>query len=175
VLAQCDFGVVGKTLHGEPTGGIAIGGEVAHLKQLSTKPLVIVPSEVQPVRSALFAYTEHPEAGHALSLAQPLSAKGVAIKLLSMISPLGRTELYGGGAGYLEAHNVPFDLLKTECTNCGEESGSAVGEVLSHTGQEDVDLVVMGGTHRGLLGRLVWPEMADGVAWNARVPVLIWY
>ena len=47
--------------------------------------------------------------------------------------------------------------------------------VLHAAKQEDVDLIVMGGTRRGMLGRIIWPEMAHEVVWNADVPVLIWY
>jgi len=173
-LAHCDFGVVGKGLHAEPTGGAGIGPDVERLKGLSTKPLAIVPQEVRPIQRALFVYTEHPESGHALSLALPLAQKGVAIELVTLIPSLGRTELLGTGAGYLKAHNVPFDTLDADCANCREDGGP-VGEVLHHAKQENVDLVVMGGTRRGLVGRLLWPEMAREVVWNAHVPVLIWY
>jgi len=173
-LAHCDLGVVGKALHGEPAGGAGIGPDVERLKRLSTKPLVIVPQEARPIQRALFVYTEHPEAGHALSLAQPLSQRGVAIKLVTLIPPLGRTELLGAGAGYLRGHQVPFDTLQADCAHCREEGGP-VAEVLHHAKQESVDLVVMGGTRRGLVGRLLWPEMAHEVVWNAHVPVLIWY
>jgi nucleotide-binding universal stress UspA family protein len=165
-MARCDFGVVGKTLRGEPQGGRGIGPEVEELKQSCTKPLVIVPREVRPLRTALFVYTEHPEAGHALSLARPLSEKGVAIHLVSAISPLGRTEFVGTGAGYLDQHRVPFQVVAT---------GGPAGEVLQAARQEDVDLIVMGGTRRGMLGRIIWPEMAYEVVWNADMPVLIWY
>ena len=50
-----------------------------------------------------------------------------------------------------------------------------VGQVLHLVEQENIDLVVMGGTRRGFLGRMMWPEMAYEVAWNIQVPLLIWY
>jgi nucleotide-binding universal stress UspA family protein len=173
-LAQCDIGVVGKGLHGEPTGGRGIGPGIDRLKKLTTKPLVIVPTAVEPIRRALFVYTQHPEAGHALSLAKPLSEKGVAISLVTVISPLGRTELVGAGEGYLRAHDVPFKALRADCESC-EPAGGPVSEILQLVRQESIDLVVMGGTRRGPMGGLLWPEMAREVVWNAHVPVLIWY
>lgn len=173
-LARCDFGVVGKALQGEPKGGRGIGPEVEELKQSVTKPLVIVPREVRPIRTALFAYTEHPEAGHALSLATPLSQKDVGIRLVTAIEPLGRTELTSAGGGYLEQHDVPFESVDMDCEGC-QAMGGPAHEVLQVAAQEDVDLIVVGGTRRGMLGRIIWPEMAHEVVWNANVPVLIWY
>jgi nucleotide-binding universal stress UspA family protein len=173
-MARCDFGVVGKALQGEPQGGRGIGPEVEELKQSVTKPIVIVPREVRPIRKALFVYTEHPEAGHALRLAVPLSQRGVAIRLVTAIEPLGRTELIGSGAAYLEQHEVPFESVDLDCEGC-QATGGPAGEVLHAARQEDVDLIVMGGTRRGILGRIIWPEMAHEVVWNANVPVLIWY
>jgi len=173
-LAHCDLGVVGKTLTGELTGGRGLGAEVARLKQWCTRPLAIVPERVHPIGKVLFVYTEHPEAGHALSLAAPLARKGVAVYLLQAISPLGRTELVGTGARYLELHDVPFEMADVECENC-EATGGPAGEVLHFAAQEQLDLIVMGGTRRGLIGRLLWPEMAQEIAWNTTVPVLIWY
>lgn len=38
-----------------------------------------------------------------------------------------------------------------------------------------IDLVVMGGTQRGFLGRMLWPEMAHEVAGSINVLLLIWY
>jgi nucleotide-binding universal stress UspA family protein len=173
-LAQCDIGVVGRTLVAETEPGAAVGGDVLRLKELATKPLVIVPEAVRPIRRVLFVYTEHPESGHALSLAEPLSSKGVAVKLATVIPPLGRTELSGTGVEYLRAHSVPHESVEAECENCTAEGGP-VGEVLFLVKQENIDLVVMGGTRRGLVGRLLWPEMAREVVWKAEVPVLIWH
>jgi nucleotide-binding universal stress UspA family protein len=173
-LAHCDFGVVGKGLLKEPGGGASVGSDVLRLKQASTKPLVIVPKKVGPVKRALFVYTEHPEAGHALSLAEVLARKGVKIKLVDAISPVGRTELRDTGSAYLEAHDVPFESVRAECENCTAEGGP-VGEILHLVKQEDINLIVVGGTRRGVLGRLIWPELAREVVWNANVPVLVWY
>jgi len=173
-MARCDFGVVGKALQGEPEGGRGIGPEIQQLKQACTKPLVIVPQEIRPIRRALFAYTEHPEAGHALSLAVPLSQKGVEIRLLTAIPALGRTELLGTDAGYLKQHNVPFTPVDLDDESI-QATGGPAGAVIQAARQEEVDLIVMGGTRRGMLGRLIWPEMAHEVVWNADVPVLIWY
>jgi len=173
-LAECDIGVVGRTLEAEVAPGASVGSDVLRLKQVVTKPLVIVPEAVRPVKRVLFVYTEHPESGHALSLAEPLSQKGVAVKLTTVIPPLGRTELWGTGVEYLKAHNVPHEAVEAECENCTAEGGP-VGEILFLVKQESIDLIVMGGTRRGLVGRLLWPEMAREVVWNAEVPVLIWH
>lgn len=173
-LACADIGVVGKSLREEPGGGAAIASEVLRLKQLATKPLVIVPLQVPPIRRVLFVYTEHPESGHALSLAEPLSNKGVQITIVTLISPLGRTELLPGGVGYLETHGVPFESVEADCESCTAEGGP-IGEILHLVKQEQIDLVLMGGTRRGLIGRLLWPELAREVVWNATVPVLVWY
>ncbi|MGQ9731912.1 MAG: universal stress protein, partial [Candidatus Zipacnadales bacterium] len=173
-LAKCDFGVVGKAFRGVPKGGAAIAPEIDQLKQSVTKPLGIVPEHVSPIRRVLFVYTEHPEAGHALCLARYLSDKNVAINLVNAISPLGRRELMGTGAGYLKLHGVPFEEVTAECENCSAEGGPA-GEILHIVKQEKIDLVIMGGTRRGLLGRLLWPELAREVVWNADIPVLVWY
>ena len=173
-LAHCDFGVVGKGLTGEPTGGAALGGEVSELKQQCTKPLAIVPKEVGPIRDVLFVYTEHPEAGHALYLAKPLAEKGCSIYLTSAVSPFGERRLVGGGAGYLTEHGVPFEEVALECDECAAAAGPAA-QILQIAREHGADLIVMGGTRRGFLGQLLWPEMAREVAWNAQVPVLIWY
>lgn len=173
-LAHCDFGVVGKGLTGEPTGGAALGSEVSELKQQCTKPLVIVPKEVGPIRNVLFVYTEHPEAGHALYLAKPLAEKGCSIHLTSALSPFGERRLVGGGAGYLTEHDVAFEEVELECEDAAATAGPA-GQILQTAREQSIDLIVMGGTRRGFLGQLLWPEMAREVAWNAQVPVLIWY
>jgi len=173
-LAHCDIGVVGKVLRDEPAPGATVAGDVLHLKQSVTRPLVIVPETVHRVKRALFVYTEHPEAGHALSLAEPLSKKGVEIRIATLIPPLGRTDLLGTGEGYLKSHDIPYEPVHAECEDCPAEGGP-VSIVLHLIKQEQIDLVVMGGTRRGLLGRLLWPEMAREVVWNAEVPVLIWY
>ena len=52
---------------------------------------------------------------------------------------------------------------------------SAPEEILQVAREHEVDLIVMGGTRRGLIGRMLWPELAREVVWNADVPVLIWY
>jgi len=173
-LAHCDLGVVGKTVTGELGGGRGLAGEVERLKRSCTRPLTIVPEEVRPIRKALFVYTDHPEAGHALSLAPPLAGKGVEVFLLQAISPLGRAELRGTGAGYLNDHGVPVEMAEVECDDCAATGGPA-GEALHLVEREQLDLIVMGGTRRGVLGRALWPEMAQEIAWNATVPVLIWY
>lgn len=173
-LAHCDIGVVGKVLRDEPAPGATVAADVLNLKRSVTRPLVVVPETVHRVKRALFVYTEHPEAGHALSLAGPLSQKGVEIRLVTLIPPLGRTELTGTGEGYLKAHGIPYEPVHAECENCPAEGGP-VSVILHLVKQEQIDLVVMGGTRRGLLGRLLWPEMAREVIWNADVPVLIWY
>ncbi|HJN14093.1 MAG TPA: universal stress protein, partial [Armatimonadota bacterium] len=173
-IAKADFGVVGKSFRAEPTGGSAIGSEVSDLKQRANKPLIIVPKTVRPVKKALFVFTEHPESGHAMYLAGPLSAKGVSISLLNAISPLGRNVLTGAGAGYLKAHDIPFDEASFACDDCALTGGPAE-EVLRVAEQEEADLIVVGGTRRGFWGELLWPELAREVVWNAKVPVLIWY
>jgi nucleotide-binding universal stress UspA family protein len=173
-LAACDLGVVGKTMEGELAYGRTLGPDVEKLKRRVTKPLVIVPETVRPIRKALFVYTDHPESSHALELARPLSAADVQVHLLTTIPPLGRSELMGTGAAYLRAHDIRFTAVDLDCAHCQAEGGP-VTEVLHAARQEAVDLIVMGGTHRGLVGRLLWPEMAHDVAWNADLPVLIWY
>jgi nucleotide-binding universal stress UspA family protein len=173
-LAQCDLGVIGRTLEPGLADGTTVGSDVLRLQQLVTRPLAIVPETVRPVRTALFVYTEHPESGHALALAGPLSDKGVAVKLVTLIPALGRMELAGAGEGYLKAHGIPHEVVEAECENCAAEGGP-VGEVLHLVRQEQIDLIVLGGTRRGLLGRLLWPELANEVVWNADVPVLVWH
>jgi nucleotide-binding universal stress UspA family protein len=173
-LAHCDIGVVGKTLRHPPAPGATVATDVLQLKQSVTKPLVIVPDHVRRAKRALFVYTEHPESGHALTLAEPLSRKDVEIKIATLIPPIGRTELIGSGVGYLKAHEVPYEAVRAECEDCPAEGGP-VAVVLHLVKQEKIDLIVMGGTRRGLVGRLLWPEMAREVVWNADVPVLIWY
>lgn len=176
-LAGCDLGVVGKTLNGELPSGQGLGRDVARLKRGATKPLVIVPETVRPVRKALFVHTDHSEAGHALELAPRLARAGVTVRLLTAIAPTGRSELAGTAAAYLEAHGVEYTRDGATCPECyhHDDAGGPVAEVLHTAEEEDVDLIVMGGTHRGLLGRLLWPEMAYDVVWNAGVPVLVWY
>jgi len=173
-LAHCDIGVVGRVLGEAPAAGASVAADVLRLKQSVTRPLVIVPENVRRVRRALFVYTEHPESGHALSLAGPLSEKGVDVKLVTLIPPLGRTELIGTGESYLKTHGVPHETVDADCENCPAEGGPA-SVILHLIRQEQIDLVVMGGTRRGLLGSLLWPELAREVVWNADVPVLVWY
>ncbi len=173
-LAHCDIGVVGKMLHEEPAPGATVASDVLRLKRSVTRPLVVVPQKVHRVKRALFVYTEHPEAGHALSLAEPLSQKGVEIRIATLIPPLGRTELIGTGESYLKIHGIPHEPVHAECENCPAEGGPT-SVILHLVKQEQIDLVVMGGTRRGLLGRLLWPELAREVIWNADVPVLVWY
>jgi hypothetical protein len=62
-MARSDFGVVGRTLAGELPGGRSLGNQVIQLERSRTKPLVIVPREVRPLRNVVFVYTNHPEAG----------------------------------------------------------------------------------------------------------------
>lgn len=176
-LARCDFGVVGKSLWGEPRVGQTLGKQVMQLKRASTKPLIIVPKEVRPLRNVLFVYTNHPESGHALSLARSLSETGKTINLFAATPPLGRFEFEGTGGEYLEQHRITHKTVQYDCSKCDEEGGGAgpVGEVLNLIDQENIDLVVMGGTRRGFWGRMLWPEMAYEVAWNVKVPLLIWY
>lgn len=176
-LARCDFGVVGKTLAGELAGGKTLGRQVMQLKRSATKPLIIVPHEVRPLRNVLFVYTNHPEAGHALSLAQPLSDTGKTITLFEAAPALGRPELEGTGGAFLEEHRIGHKAVKYDCSKCEEEGAASgpVGDVLHLVDQENIDLVVMGGTRRGFWGRMLWPEMAYEVAWNIDVPLLIWY
>lgn len=173
-LVRCDFGVVGKAFRGEPTGGAGIGPEVGELKQKTPKPLIIVPKEIQPIKQVLFVYTDHPESGHALYLAKPLAEKGCSILLTTAISPYGATELRTGGAGYLKEHGVEFEEVEVECTECAPGAGP-MEELMQVAREQEVDLIVMGGTRRGLIGRMLWPELAREVVWNAHVPVLIWY
>ena len=87
---------------------------------------------------------------------------------------LGRSILEGAGAGYLKAHDVPFEEAIYECDDCALTGGPAE-EVLRIAQQQETDLIVMGGTRRGFWGELLWPELAREVVWNATVPVLIWY
>jgi nucleotide-binding universal stress UspA family protein len=176
-MARCDFGVVGRTLGGELPEGQTLGRQVVELKRSCTRPLIIVPREVRPLRTALFVYTNHPEAGHALSLAQPLSATGKNIRLFVATPELGRSELEGAGSAYLEEHGVPHRTVKYDCSRCDVEGGGAgpAGDILRLVDQEDIDLVVMGGTRRGFFGQMLWPEMAYEVAYNINVPLLIWY
>lgn len=174
-LAACDLGVVGKTMEPELPGGRGLGRDVEKLKQAGTKPLVIVSETVRPIRRALFVYTDHTEAGHALELAGPLSAAGVAVHLLSLIPPLGRSELVGTGAAYLEAHDITFTRADLDCAGFHAAEGGPASEILECAEEETADLIVMGGTRRGALGRLLWPELAHEVAWSADLPVLIWY
>ena len=176
-MAQCDFGVVGKTLHGALPEGQALGRQVLALKKSCTRPLIIVPQAVRPLRKVLFVYTNHPEAGHALSLARPLSEAGKDISLFVAAPVLGPVELEGSGQAYLEEHRISHKAVKYDCSQCDLEGGGAgpVGDILHLVKQEEIDLVVMGGTRRGFLGRMLWPEMAHEVAWNIQVPLLIWY
>lgn len=176
-MARCDFGVVGKTLFGELPGTRNLGRELVQLKRSCTKPLIIVPQEVRPLRNVLFVYTNHPEAGHALTLARPLSEGGKNIVLFVATPALGRAELEGTGNAYLEEHRISHKTVKYDCSKCEEEGGGAgpVGDILHLVDQESIDLVVMGGTRRGFFGRMLWPEMAYEVAWNIQVPLLIWY
>ena len=176
-MAECDFGVVGRTLVGRLPAGQSLGRQVVQLERSCTKPLIIVSENVRPIRKVLFVHTDHPEAGHALTLARPLSESGAEIVLFAAIPPLGRDELRGTGSAYLQGHAVSHRTVESDCSDCAADGGGAgpVGQVLHLVDQENIDLVVMGGTRRGFLGRMMWPEMAYEVAWNVRVPVLIWY
>jgi hypothetical protein len=176
-MAQCDFGVVGKTLQGELPAGQTLGRQVIELKRSCTRPLIIVPREVRPLRNVLFVYTNHPEAGHALSLARPLSEGGKSIVVFVATPALGRVELEGTGNAYLEEHGVSHKTVKYDCSKCDLEGGGTgpIGEILHLVDQESIDLVVMGGTRRGYFGRMLWPEMAYEVAGSIQVPLLIWY
>ena len=176
-MAECDFGVVGKTLIGKLPAGQGLGHQVVQLKRSCTKPLVIVPEEVRPIRKVLFVYTDHPEAGHALALAPPLSESGTEIILFAAIPSLGREELRGTGSAYLQQHRVSHRTVESDFSDCAADGGGAgpVGQVLHLVHQEDIDLVLMGGTRRGYVSRMMWPEMAYEVAWNIQVPLLIWY
>ena len=176
-MAQCDFGVVGKTLLGALPEGQTLGPQVIQLERSCTKPLIIVPEDVRPLRNVLFVYTNHPEAGHALSLALPLSEGGKSIFLFVATPALGRVELEGTGSAYLQEHRVSHETVEYDCSKCDTEGGATgpVADVLNLVDQENIDLVVMGGTRRGFLGRMLWPEMAYEVAWNIHVPLLIWY
>jgi nucleotide-binding universal stress UspA family protein len=176
-MAQCDFGVVGKTLEGELPGGQSLGRQVIELERTCTKPLIIVPEKVRPLRNVLFVYTNHPEAGHALSLALPLSEGGKRIFLFVATPALGRVELEGTGSAYLEEHRVSHETVEYDCSKCDAEGGGTgpIADILHLVEQEGIDLVVMGGTRRHFLGRMLWPEMAYEVAWNIEVPLLIWY
>ena len=176
-MAECDFGVTGKTLMGKLPRSQGLGKQVVALKRSCTKPLIIVPEKVEPIRRVLFVYTDHPEAGHALTLAGPLSESGAQILLLSAIPPFGRDELKGTGSGYLQEHRISHETVEADCSAC-EATGAGAGpasQVLHLVSQESIDFVVMGGTRRGVVGRMLWPEMAYEVAWNSEVPVLIWY
>lgn len=176
-MAQCDFGVVGKTLVGALPEGQTLGGQVIQLERTCTKPLIIVSEDVRPLRNVLFVYTNHPEAGHALSLALPLSEGGKSIFLFVATPALGRVELQGTGSAYLQEHRVSHQTVEYDCSECDAEIGGTgpVADILNLVDQEAIDLVVMGGTRRGFLGRMLWPEMAYEVAWNIHVPLLIWY
>lgn len=176
-MARCDFGVVGKTLLGALPEGQTLGRQVMELERTCTKPLIIVPEEVRPLRNVLFVYTNHPEAGHALSLAIPLSEAGKKIFLFVATPALGRVELEGTGSAYLEEHRVSHETVEYDCSKCDTEGGGTgpVEDILHLVEQENIDLVVMGGTRRGFWGRMLWPNMAYEVAWNIEVPLLIWY
>jgi nucleotide-binding universal stress UspA family protein len=176
-MAQCDFGVVGRTLAGPLPGGQTLGRRVIQLKRACTKPLAIVPEAVRPLRNALFVYTNHPESGHALSLARPLSEAGKTILVFEATPRLGRIELEGTASAYLREHHVSHETVKYDCSKCDVEGGAGgpVGDLLNLVDQKNVDLVVMGGTRRGFFGSLLWPEMAYEVAQNIKVPLLIWY
>jgi nucleotide-binding universal stress UspA family protein len=176
-MAQCDFGVVGRTLWGELPASQNLGWQVVQLKRSCTKPLIIVPQEVRPLHNVLFVYTNHPEAGHALSLARPMSEGGKGIFLFVATPLLGRAELEGTGHAYLEEHRIAHKTVQYDCSKCDVEGGGAgpIGDILNLVEQENIDLVVMGGTRRGLWGRMLWPEMAYEIAWNIKVPLLIWY
>jgi nucleotide-binding universal stress UspA family protein len=89
----------------------------------------------------------------------------------------GRVELEGTGEGYLEEHRVSHKRVKYDCGKCEVEGAASgpVGDILHLVDQEQIDLVVMGGTRRGYRGRVLWPEMAYGAAGNIKVPLLIWY
>lgn len=176
-MAQCDFGVVGKTLSGALPGGQSLGRQVMQLERTCTKPLIIVPEDVRPLRKVLFVYTNHPEAGHALALARPLSETGKSIFLFVATPALGHVELEGTGHAYLKEHRVSHETVEYDCSKCDAEGGGTgpIGDILHLVDQENIDLVVMGGTRRGFVGRMLWPEMAYEVAWNTHVPLLIWY
>lgn len=176
-MAQCDFGVVGKTLFGPLPDGQNLGRQVVALKRSCTKPLIIVPQEVRPLRNVLFVYTDHPEAGHALSLARPLSEAGKSIFLFVATPMLGRVEMEGTAQAYLEEHRISHEAVQYDCSKCDIEGGGGgpISEILHLVEQESIDLVVMGGTRRGLWGQMLWPEMALEVAGNIQVPLLIWY
>ena len=176
-MAQCDFGVVGKSLSGVLPEAQTLGQQVIQLERTCTKPLIIVPEDVRPLRNVLFVYTNHPEAGHALSLAVPLSEGGKSIFLFVATPALGLVELQGTGSAYLQEHQVSHETVEYDCGKCDAEGGATgpVPDILNLVDQEDIDLVVMGGTRRGFLGRMLWPEMAYEVAGNIHVPLLIWY
>lgn len=176
-IAECDFGVVGKTLRGKLPPAQGLGRQVAQLKQVCTKPLVIVSQEVRPIRKALFVSTDHPESGHALALARPLSHAGAEIVIFATTPASGRAELRGAASAYLQDHAIPHRTVESDCGDC-EAHGAGAGpveQVLRLVRQEAVDFVLMGGTRRGFVGRMLWPEMAYEVAWNVQVPLLIWY
>jgi nucleotide-binding universal stress UspA family protein len=156
-MARCDFGVVGRTLQEELPPGQTLGRRIVQLKRACTKPLAIVPLEVRPLRNVLFVYTNHPEAGHALSLARPLSESGKSIALFEATPQLGRVELEGSGDAYLNEHRISHKTVKYDCSKCAVEGGGAgpVGDVLHLVEQEEIDLVVMGGTRHGFLGRML--------------------
>ena len=123
---------------------------------------------------------EHPPppAGQPVVCIHDQEAQGPrSIVLFGATPPLGRVELEGTGNAYLEEHRVSHKTVKYDCSKCDAEGGGAgpVGDVLNLVGQENIDLVVMGGTRRGYFGRMLWPEMAYEVAWNIEVPLLIWY
>ena len=176
-MARCDFGVVGKTLFGKLPGSRNLGRDLILLKRACTRPLIVVPESVRPLQNVLFVYTNHPEAGHALTLARPLSEGGKNIVLFVATPAWGRAELQGAGNAYLEEHRITHKTVKYNCSKCDEEGAGEgpIGEILNLVEQENIDLVVMGGTRRGFFGRMLWPEMAYEVAWNTKVPLLIWY
>jgi nucleotide-binding universal stress UspA family protein len=139
---------------------------------------------VTPTRKILVSYDGSPESERALARAAELTrALAASLAVVSVAEPIYRTRPYSGVADPEEedAHRRLLEEAAGKLADLGvqgtmlERTGSpdAAGAILDAAAELDVDLIVVGSRHRGLLERVVLGSVSGELVLKARCDALV--
>jgi nucleotide-binding universal stress UspA family protein len=131
------------------------------------RPILAVPGQSYPLKNALLAYDASPKSKEALYVAAYLAGHwGISLHVLTVLDPdRDSKSALQEAMDYLESNRVEASSVLT--------SGD-VGEVILNTaGQNENDLIIMGGYGYQPVVEVVLGSSVDRVLGESRVPVLI--
>lgn len=160
--------VIGRRGEHASWKGFLLGSVVEEVVRGCSKPVLVTPLHIRPLRKVLVAYDGSRTANRALGVAASL-AEGLSLSVsLVVVSSDNRAGhgLLAEAEAFLEPHGVTAGKIL--------ESGPAVEGILAVAKRDDFDMIIMGAYGHSRIRELLLGSTTDGILRKATIPVLLY-